>query len=301
MNNTNPLPDYYAILPVHPSAEPEIIEATYRRLMRKYHPDVLSPELRSDPDILSRVRAINVAYDVLSDPTQRAAYDSIFAQQKAEPVVPINPEIETAVLVVRCARTKQRFRMLVGRLGVSRKYRVLGFEPVDPSIPALAESPELPRLPASSQPANLFKKLFGRRAPIKNDQSKVTSETPRFPSTAQINQLFDNSTDINFFDIIFAGQNCPACNHSHVFPDGASVNWLRCNICGRIYCTGAIQSTKLGDLTRCPWCRTPGRIIRHKLGDQDSLPVKSETGNPRNTRSVPPQLKDTKHKALPDK
>ncbi|HSD83576.1 MAG TPA: DnaJ domain-containing protein, partial [Anaerolineae bacterium] len=34
--------NYYQILQVVPQAEPEVIEAAYRRLMRKYHPDVLA-------------------------------------------------------------------------------------------------------------------------------------------------------------------------------------------------------------------------------------------------------------------
>ena len=35
--------DYYRILQVHPQAEPEVIDAAYRLLMRKYHPDVFDP------------------------------------------------------------------------------------------------------------------------------------------------------------------------------------------------------------------------------------------------------------------
>lgn len=78
METGEPLPDYYAKLQVHPSAEPEIIEAAFRRLIRKYHPDALPEEKRQDPEILCRVREINVAYDVLRDPEQRAAYVQVF-------------------------------------------------------------------------------------------------------------------------------------------------------------------------------------------------------------------------------
>ena len=34
------LPDYYTVLRVHPSADTEVIEAAYRQLMKKHHPDV---------------------------------------------------------------------------------------------------------------------------------------------------------------------------------------------------------------------------------------------------------------------
>lgn len=62
--------DYYAILQVDPRAEPEVIEAAYRRLSRKYHPDVSGRR-----DAGERMRELNEAYDVLSDPSRRATYD----------------------------------------------------------------------------------------------------------------------------------------------------------------------------------------------------------------------------------
>lgn len=61
---------YYALLQVDPAAEPEVIESAYRRLARKYHPDV-----NPAPEAHRRMRAINEAYRVLSQPALRAAYD----------------------------------------------------------------------------------------------------------------------------------------------------------------------------------------------------------------------------------
>jgi len=62
--------DYYRILMVHPEADNEIIKAAYRRLAQLYHPDVY----RKD-DAESRMKIINEAYQVLSDPDRREAYD----------------------------------------------------------------------------------------------------------------------------------------------------------------------------------------------------------------------------------
>lgn len=61
---------YYAILQVDPSAEQEVIEAAYRRLSRKYHPDV-----NTAPEAAERMRAINLAYATLSNPNRRVIYD----------------------------------------------------------------------------------------------------------------------------------------------------------------------------------------------------------------------------------
>ena len=66
----NPEEDFYETLQVHRNAEPEIIEAAYRRLLRMYHPDVnVSPESHEMTVKLNR------AYETLSDPKKRAAYD----------------------------------------------------------------------------------------------------------------------------------------------------------------------------------------------------------------------------------
>jgi len=60
--------DYYDILQVHPRAEKEVIDAAYRRLAAKYHPDVSQLS-----DATERMKQINTAYEVLSDPVKRAA------------------------------------------------------------------------------------------------------------------------------------------------------------------------------------------------------------------------------------
>ena len=58
--------DYYGVLQVSPSAEQEVIEAAYRRLARKYRPDVYS-----GPEAASRMRELNEAYEVFGGQTPR--------------------------------------------------------------------------------------------------------------------------------------------------------------------------------------------------------------------------------------
>src|SRR5437764_7101202 len=62
--------DYFAILEIGPGASEQEIRAAYRRLARRYHPD-LHPE-RADAD--QRLKEVNAAYEVLGDPVQRARY-----------------------------------------------------------------------------------------------------------------------------------------------------------------------------------------------------------------------------------
>lgn len=62
--------DYYEILGVQRDADKEDIKRAYRRLARKYHPDV-----NREPGAEDQFKEINRAYEVLSEPETRARYD----------------------------------------------------------------------------------------------------------------------------------------------------------------------------------------------------------------------------------
>jgi len=67
--------DYYKILGVDKNATQKDIKKAYRRLARKYHPDV-NP---GDKSAEARFKEINEAYEVLSDPQKRQKYDELGA------------------------------------------------------------------------------------------------------------------------------------------------------------------------------------------------------------------------------
>jgi curved DNA-binding protein CbpA len=60
----------YKILQVDPEAEHEVIQAAYRRLARKYHPD-----LAETPEAADRMAAINAAWELIGDPVARQQFD----------------------------------------------------------------------------------------------------------------------------------------------------------------------------------------------------------------------------------
>ena len=74
MSDFNP----YKVLQVDPEAEEEVIRAAFRRLARKYHPDVAT-----GPDAQDRMVQINQAWDMLRDPVRRAAVDRARARSAA--------------------------------------------------------------------------------------------------------------------------------------------------------------------------------------------------------------------------
>ena len=64
--------DYYGILGVEPDADADTIKRAYRKLARKYHPDVSDAA-----DAEERFKEVGEAWEVLGDPEKRAAYDQL--------------------------------------------------------------------------------------------------------------------------------------------------------------------------------------------------------------------------------
>ena len=62
--------DYYEVLGVNRDASEDDVRRAFRRLARQYHPDV-----NRDEGASARFKEINEAYEVLSDPQKRSAYD----------------------------------------------------------------------------------------------------------------------------------------------------------------------------------------------------------------------------------
>lgn len=69
--------DYYKILQIDPSAEPEVVKAAYDRLARKYHPD-----LNKDAMSIRRMKDLNEAFEILNHPEKRNRYHIVYLQKQ---------------------------------------------------------------------------------------------------------------------------------------------------------------------------------------------------------------------------
>ena len=71
--------DYYAIMGLPRTASADEVKRAYRKLARKYHPDV-----SKEPDAEARFKEVGEAYEVLKDPEKRAAYDQLGSYQPGQ-------------------------------------------------------------------------------------------------------------------------------------------------------------------------------------------------------------------------
>lgn len=118
----------YRVLQVDPSAEPEVIEAAYRRLALKYHPDHNSGDASAE----EQMKRINEAFRVLGKPDLRANYDSRTGARLPE------LEISPAVIALRAIDPNAR------EVTFSVHLRHAAGPPFDPSIHRIDLSLEPP-------------------------------------------------------------------------------------------------------------------------------------------------------------
>lgn len=83
-----PVRTLYQVVQVDQDADPDVIEAAFKRLALKYHPD-----RSKDPQAPERMREVLAAKDVLSDPKRRLQYDRSIGIERQPPRPPaLRPE-----------------------------------------------------------------------------------------------------------------------------------------------------------------------------------------------------------------
>jgi curved DNA-binding protein len=115
--------DYYQVMGVGRDASADDIKRAYRRLARKFHPDV-----SKEPNAEERFKEIGEAYEVLRDPDKRAAYDGLGARRQGEEFrAPPDWQFEGAGGADSGAHS-DFFEQLFGGLNARRGFRGRGFD-----------------------------------------------------------------------------------------------------------------------------------------------------------------------------
>ncbi len=123
--------DYYRILGVHRTADDKTIKSAYRKLARKYHPDVAKTK-----DAGERFKELSEAYEVLSDPEKRRRYDTLGPDwQRHVQQDPAGPpggfRVEYHGDPGDLGDFSEFFRTVFGDLGARRAGRSAGFDAED--------------------------------------------------------------------------------------------------------------------------------------------------------------------------
>lgn len=114
--------DYYGIMGVARDASAEDIKRAYRKLARKYHPDV-----SKEKDAEARFKEVGEAYEVLRDPEKRAAYDGLGTRSAGESFRP-PPDWQFDAGGGESGAHSDFFDQLFGGLGARGGFRSRGFD-----------------------------------------------------------------------------------------------------------------------------------------------------------------------------
>ena len=74
--------NYYEVLEVNENASKEVIEKAYKVLAKKYHPDLQEDKNKKAAE--EKIKVLNEAYEVLSDPNKKQAYDAKLQRAKED-------------------------------------------------------------------------------------------------------------------------------------------------------------------------------------------------------------------------
>lgn len=195
--------DYYAILQVHPSAELEVIQGAYRRLVQKYHPDI-----SKDPTATERMKKINIAYEVLSDTEKRERYHAEWiirtreatGWQKAYAVEKPSPVVEPEHLFFRDVeprQTKKASFILSNAGGPYERIRVWPSKPDSwvrvAGYFSLTDSDELPMRVEIEAEGEDWDETYSESITVKLDEEatevKVRLQTKPEPARATVGSI----------------------------------------------------------------------------------------------------------------
>lgn len=120
--------DYYQVLGVDKTASQNDIKKAFRKLARKYHPD-LNP---NDSSAKDKFQAINEANEVLSDPEKRKKYDEYgehwkHADEFEAQSVPVRRRVPVVLVALAVARVQDMVRMVA----------LTGIHPMDRNFPGM--------------------------------------------------------------------------------------------------------------------------------------------------------------------
>ena len=87
--------NYYDILEISKLASPEVVEKAYKTLVKKHHPDLQSDNSKQNAE--NKMKDLNEAYEVISNPEKRAQYDKKLSQYETKQINTIHNKPQTSM------------------------------------------------------------------------------------------------------------------------------------------------------------------------------------------------------------
>ena len=267
--------NYYKILQVDPAAEKEVIEVAYRRLLKKYHPDVAIQNEQTFVDNTEKIRDIIEAYETLSEDESRRKYDDAYKNYIAEvnrrKFDQTDPHDIFKTVLMKCSVSTQTYKMYIAKkANWDGPYIVQGFELVDQETATSA---------AKNNPWSLQGIVDKVRGTGKNELAVISKD--------------DGDHDaIGLGDIEWIGVRCPDCAAAIEIKPGIYSLFSVCARCHQMMCIGNGIKGLAGYHIQCPWCNKKNLIMKTiKTGSKSGLKI---TG-------VNPAEKTQQMAKLPDK
>jgi curved DNA-binding protein len=259
--------DYYAVLGVARDASADEIKKAYRKLARKYHPDV-----SKEPDAAARMSEVNEAYAVLSDAEKRAAYDAVGQGRRAgEPFTP-PPDWDAGFEFsgrgfegMDAGEFSDFFAELFGRMGAGRRRGAAGAHAAHEGFAARGED-------------HHAKIVLDLEDAWRGATRQVTLRSPQLDAHGRV-VLVERTLDVKIPPGVKPGQMIRLAGQGGAGHGGAPAGDLFLEVAIRPHPRFRLDGTTLiADLPVAPWEAALGAIVPVALPDGSTLRVRVPAG-----------------------
>ena len=259
--------DYYQVLGVARDAGADAIKKAYRKLARKFHPDV-----SKEADAAARMSEINEANAVLSDPERRAAYDAIGTGHQAGEGFTPPPDWDAGFEFsgrrgegMDSGEYSDFFAELFGRMGQGARHQARGAHPGSAGFAAQGED-------------HHAKILLDIEDAWRGAQRRITLKAPQVDAQGHV-RLVERALDVSIPAGVKAGQVIRLAGQGGPGLGGQPAGDLLLEVQFKPHPRFRVDAADLiTDLPLAPWEAALGAVVPVLLPDGSSLKVRVPAG-----------------------
>lgn len=259
--------DYYQVLGVARDADADDIKKAYRKLARKYHPDV-----SKEPDAAARMSEINEAHAVLSDAERRAAYDALGQGRQAGERFTPPPDWDAGFEFtghgaegLDAGEYSDFFAELFGRMGRASRHQARGAAATGRSFDARGDD-------------HHAKILLDLEDAWRGARRQITLRSPQTDAQGRL-QLVERTLEVNIPPGVKAGQMIRLAGQGGAGEGQAPPGDLLLEVHFRSHPRFRVEGADLmAELPLAPWEAALGAVVPVPLPDGSTLKVRVPSG-----------------------